>query len=349
MPPIKVILLKDHRPGHYHVSEGVVSALRRVADVTCTRIDIRRRKALPSRLMRALLKRGTSPSLLIGLGYGFKCRELPEADLVVSSGGDTLIANIATAKLLNAKNIFCGSLRRIAPENFSLVLTSYDRLGDEPRHAIVLKPNTMDPDALGRVNSNTDFSTEHPPRLAGCLIGGNSGLFTFSEREWRGLALRLRDISSTYGTRWLISTSRRTGDLAGDIFKQLAGDKTADKSVVEDFVDYRTAGPGTLPEILARADAIVCTADSSSMVSEAVSARLPVIGIRPESYGFKSDEAEYLDFMTARDWCRFLDLKALDAQSFMAALQEIKPMTHNHLDVLAEVLKDKLPGLFASP
>lgn len=342
MSPIKVILFADHRPGHYHVSEGVVKALGRVADVDCTRIDIQRRKLLPNRFMRSLLKRGTSPEKLIGLGYRFKTSELPEADLIVSSGGETLIANIATARLLGAQNIFCGSLRKLAPENFSLVLTSYDRLENEPRHAIVLKPNTMDPDALGRGGALPEFSLEAPPRRVACLIGGDSGYFTFTEEEWRGLADRLKDISRAYGMKWLISTSRRTGDLAGDIFAELA----QDEGVVERFVDYRTAGPGTLPDILARADAVLCTADSSSMVSEAVSARQPVIGIRPAVSGYKPEEAEYLDFMAARNWCRFFDLGEFDATLFMSALGEITPTQENHLDMLAGVLQTRLPDLF---
>ena len=344
MQPIKVILLKDHRPGHYHVSEGVVAALKRVADVECTRVEIKRRKLVPNRLMRAALKRGASSELLIGLGYGFRVSDLPKADLVVSSGGETLVANIAVARLLGAENIFCGSLRRIPPTEFSLVLTSYDRLENEPRHAIVLKPNTMDPVSLGRGGELARLSAENPPKLMGCLIGGNSGMFSFTDNEWRELAKKLREISIAFGTRWLISTSRRTGDIAGDIFAELA----RDRNVVEDFIDYRTAGPGTLPEILKRADAILCTADSSSMVSEAVSARQPVIGLRPEVFDYKSEEAEYLDFMTARNWCRFMGLEMFDAQSFMAALQEITPMSHNHLDVLAKVLMDKLPDLFAA-
>ena len=342
MQAIKVLLLKDHRPGHFHVSEGVVAALARVAEVECVRVDIKRRKILPSRLMRALLKRGVATERLIQLGYGFSVSDLPKADLVISSGGETLIANIACAKLLGADNIFCGSLRKITPKNFSLVLTSYDRLENEPRHAIVLKPNMMDPDALGRGGALERFNIDNPPRLAGCLIGGNSGMFTFSHDEWRALSAQLRDISKAYGTKWLISTSRRTGDEAGDVFKELA----LDKSVVEEFVDYRHAGPGTLPDIFSRADAILCTADSSSMVSEGVCARQPVIGVRPKIYDYKSEEDEYLDFMGKRDWCRFMDLEDLSGLSFMGALDEIEPMAHNHLDILAGVLKERLPQLF---
>lgn len=342
MPTIRAILLADYRPGHYHVSEGVIKALGRVADVECTRIDIRRRRLVPNRLLRALLKRGVNSERLIGLGYGLSRKDLGEADLIVSSGGETLVANIAAADLLGADNIFCGSLRHIPPRLFSLVLTSYDRLADEPRHAIVLKPNTMDPDKLGRSGELPRFTSDHPPKLAGCLIGGDSGFFDFREDEWRALAERLGAISRAYGTKWLISTSRRTGDLAGDIFKELA----RDEDVVQQFVDYRIQGPGTLPDILARADVILCTADSSSMVSEAVSARQPVIGIMPAIFGYKPDEAEYLEFLKARNWCRFLDLTNLDPDLFMATLSEIEPMSHNHLDVLAEVLQKKLPNLF---
>ena len=59
-----------------------------------------------------------------------------------------------------------------------------------------------------------------------------------------------------------------------------------DDSVVDNFIDFRTAGPGTLPQIFAKSDAIVSTEDSSSMISEAVSARLPVIGVSPRAARF---------------------------------------------------------------
>jgi mitochondrial fission protein ELM1 len=88
------------------------------------------------------------------------------------------------------------------------------------------------------------------------------------------------------GTRWLISTSRRTPDKVADRIAKLA----KDESVVAKLIDFRTAGPGTLPEIFAQADAIVCTEDSSSMISEAVSARLPVVGVAPKRHRFNEDE-----------------------------------------------------------
>ena len=54
-------------------------------------------------------------------------------------------------------------------------------------------------------------------------------------------------------------------------------------SPIAELIDFRTAGPGTLPRIFARAEAILCTEDSSTMLSEAVCARLPVVGVSPRT------------------------------------------------------------------
>ncbi len=68
-----------------------------------------------------------------------------------------------------------------------------------------------------------------------------------------------------------------------------------DESVVARFIDYRTAGPGTLPEVFGKAEVIVCTEDSSTMISEAVSARLPVVGVAPKAHRFTDEEQIYRD------------------------------------------------------
>ena len=46
--PLRILLLSDGRPGHYHLAEGVCAALRRSrpVDVTTVRVN-RRRRMLP--------------------------------------------------------------------------------------------------------------------------------------------------------------------------------------------------------------------------------------------------------------------------------------------------------------
>ncbi len=196
----------------------------------------------------------------------------------VSAGGETHMPNICVSRLLDIPSIFCGSLLRgLGPENFSLIMSSYDRDADSDRHLVVLKPSAIDPDALGRPAVVPRYGPERHPALPALLIGGNAGPFRYRREEWERLLAFAAEVSKAWGTRWLVSTSRRTPDSVADRIAELA----KDDSVVARFIDYRTAGPGTLPEIFGKAEVIVCTEDSSTMISEAVSARLPVVGVAP--------------------------------------------------------------------
>jgi hypothetical protein len=338
MTTLRVLLLSDGRPGHYHLAEGVIAALERRHTVEVERLEIERLRLVPARLLAGL---AFSPALVLRLGYGIAPRSLPPADLVVSAGGDTIAANAAAARALGACNVFCGTLRKLPPEAFSLIVSSYARHERLPRHLVTLKPNKMDPDALGRPPVTPRFGEKSPPRLVGLLIGGDSGLFHYEAAEWDRLLAFARELSSAWGTRFLVSTSRRTPAHAADAAVRLA----ADTSVVAELIDYRTAGPGTLPRILGAADAIICTEDSSTMISEAVSVRLPVIGVSPVRHSFKPEEAEYRDLMRGRDWCRFLGIADLSVARFAEALGAITPLQGNHIERLAEELARRLPGL----
>jgi mitochondrial fission protein ELM1 len=117
--------------------------------------------------------------------------------------------------------------------------------------------------------------------------------------------------------------------------------------VIARFVDFRTAGSGTLPEILAKADVIVCTEDSSSMISEAISARLPVVGVAPKAHRFTDEERLYRDFLIRNNWCRVRPIAELTPGNFAQALSEISPLQENPLDALAAKLKERLPELLA--
>jgi len=342
--PLKIILLADTRPGHYHLAEGVVAAIARRRPIEVTRVPVERRWIVPTRwLRRRINAEGFFPPRMLRMAYRIDADALPRADLVVSAGGETQMPNICVTRLFGIPNIFCGSLLRgLGPENFSLVISSYDRDAGSPRHMVVLKPSAIDPDALGRPASVPRYGPECHPGLAGLLIGGNAGPFRYTNAEWERLLDFAVEVSRAWGTRWLVSTSRRTPPRVGDMLTELA----KDESVIERFIDYRSAGPGTLPQIFAKAEMIVCTEDSSTMVSEAVSARLPVIGVAPAAHRFTDEESAYRDFLMRNNWCRVLPIAELTPASFAGALTEIEPMQENPLDALAAKLKERLPQLF---
>jgi len=342
--PLKVIFLADTRPGHYHLAQGVIAAISRLRPVEVTRIPVQRKWIVPTRwLRRRINSKGFYPPRMLRMAYRIMADELPKADLVVSAGGETQMPNICVTRLFGVPNIFCGSLLRgLEPEHFSLIISSYDRDAASPRHMVVLKPSAIDPDALGRPSVVPRYGPELHPRVAGLLIGGNAGPFRYRREEWERLLAFIAEVSKAWGTRWLVSTSRRTPDHVADRIAELAKDDT----VVARFIDYRTAGPGTLPEIFGAAEVIVCTEDSSTMISEAVSARLPVVGVAPAAHRFTDEEQDYRSFLIRNGWCRVLPIAALDPDAFAGALSEIGPLRENPLDALAAKLKERLPALF---
>ena len=258
-PELQILLLSDGRPGHYHLAEGVVAAIARRRAVNVTRREVRRPGWLPGRLLPGLVRLGPRGRSLVRRLVGLaEC--LPATDLVISAGGETMAANAVLAGDLGVPNIFCGSLRRLAPEAFSLVVSSYARHANVPRHVVTLKPSGFDPDTL-RGGTKPQALTG-PPATIGLLIGGDSGLFRYAPGDWQRLVAFLSEAHAALGTRWIVSTSRRSPDTIGDAMAELA--RRPDSPILE-FIDFRSAGPGTLPQLFAAVDAIVCTEDSSTM------------------------------------------------------------------------------------
>ena len=141
----------------------------------------------------------------------------------------------------------------------------------------------------------------------------------------------------------MVSTSRRSPDWVADAVAAIALEPAGP---ITEFIDFRTAGSGTLPRLFGAVGAILCTEDSSTMLSEAVCARLPVVGVAPKVHGFKDDEREYRAFMRDQGWCRFVALDALTPEQFLGALADVRPLAENHLDRLAGQLAERLPELF---
>ena len=118
------------------------------------------------------------------VAHGLPHRRLrsAQAELVVSAGGETHMPNICVSRFLDIPSIFCGSLMRgLGPENFSLIVSSYDRDAASDRYLVTLKPSSIDPDALGRPASVPRYGPDLHPRL---VVGGNAGPFRYLRKEW---------------------------------------------------------------------------------------------------------------------------------------------------------------------
>jgi mitochondrial fission protein ELM1 len=337
--PLSALLISDGKPGHHRQSEGVVAAIARLRPVTTTCLTVDRRWLVPSRTLLQCVNYALPPPAILRIGYRLAAHALPRADIVVSSGGETLAANVAAAELLSVANVFSGRMRRLAPARVSVNLVSLERLATHPNALVCLPPSPIAPLA-GRVARR--LGRHHPPRHLGVLIGGNSGSYRFRPADWRHLTEFVTQAHRAVGLAVLATTSRRSDRHIAEALAALA---RAPGSGIETFIDYRQAGPGTLAEIYAAADAILCTDDSTAMISEAIGACLPVVAVRPASGRLAGQEREYRDLLAARGWYRPLPLAELTVDTFLTALEEITPPASGPLDTLARELARRLPQL----
>jgi len=341
MRPLTALLLSDGRPGSYHLSEGIISAVNLYRPATITRLEVRRRW-WSGKVLAVLVNAGVPARWLLKIVHGVDADALPAADLIVSSGAETLAANIALARILKVPNIVYGSLRWFRRDDFALVLTSYARHAEGTHHLMVLKPSSAVADAKPKPEVH-ELGPDRPPKVAGLLVGGSTRGFDFTGDYWRRLAQFVALTHETYGTRWIISNSRRSPETASDAMAAVAaliGENGAK------FIDVRKAGSDTVRPLFQEAEAIVCTADSSTMVSEVVSAMLPAVGVTPERYRFTREENAYRSYLIANGWCRHVPILELSPERFLAELDRIEPLKDNPLKELAATLRDRLPELF---
>ena len=344
---LTALLLSDGKPGHYHQAEGVVAAIAKVRPIETVRIETRRRALAPTRSLHQAINAGLSPAALLWLGYGLTAGDIPAADVVVSGGGETLAANAAAAQMLGAPNIFCGRLRRLQTRFVRLTVASSSEHAGDPSYLVCLPPSPFEVSATRAARqAGRTFGPGHLPRLLGLLIGGNSGALQYAAEDWRGLTRFMREAHAQCGVRWLASTSRRSGPFIGDALATMAAEPNGP---LARFIDFRTDRPGLLGEIFAEADAILCTDDSTTMISEAVGAQLPVVAVYPPASRMETRELHYRDYLASEGWYRRLALSGLQVDTFLAALGAITPRATSPLAELAEALQHRLPELFQKP
>lgn len=340
--PLSVLLISDGRPGHYNLSEGIVAALERLRPVEMTRLEVRRPVWMPARALSAVLNSGTAPERILRSVYGVELERLGRPEVIVSAGGNTLAANIAAARITRAPNIFYGSLRRYRPEEFALVMTSYAADANAPNRLMWLKPSKLDPDALA-AEMHADRRSGSAP--FGLIVGGDSGTILYEDKDWDELIGFVESTHDRTGIQWLVANSPRTPESVSDRLAALA---QADKTPIAQFIDVRSAGPGTLGPVLVKSRAIVCTADSSTMLSEAVWMRQQVVAVAPRAFRLPENEQSYREWLEGNHWLKQLPICELEDPGAIAhALQYVEPQEGNPLDQLAAELQRRLQGLFS--
>ncbi len=266
--PLTCWAVSDGRRGMANQVLGLAEALARLCPLTIVEKTVALRA--PVRWL---------PYGLLGLGIPDPLRFLaPGSDPVAAPWPDVLIAcgragaalSLAVRRASGGRTVTVQTQDpRMDPGKFDLVLPpSHDGLTGPTVLPLLGSPHRVTAETLAAGHGAfADTFAALPRPLAGVLIGGSSRAYRLDGPRMRALAGDLRRLSDQ-GVGLAITTSRRTGQENEAILRTALDGSGA----------YLWDGSGENPYfgLLAHADHILVTADSTNMVTEAGATGKPV-------------------------------------------------------------------------
>jgi len=296
----EVLIISDGKAGHLHQSESVAKLINRKSTVqgVKTTLSIRQVK-FRSKLGRFILNFMVNFSgkyryrfCLWYLRHGLT-RESWQGliglnlDIIISAGDKLSAVNYILAKLNQAKSIVVMRPATLGLKKFDLaVIPAHDISGGR---GLLSKNVVVTEGALNLVDA--DYLKERSDRLQqsdflkgpllkpciGILIGGNSKKFSISRQVIMELAGQIKKSAEELDADILVSTSRRTPP-------------EAEQAIKNEFENYERCRlliianernhPDAVGGILGLSRVIICSPESISMISEAVTAGKYVLVFR---------------------------------------------------------------------
>ncbi len=247
---MKLLLLRDKKPGHFRQVEGLALVVARMTSVEVTRLEVRPR-ALAQNELRERFSTffAANPARWLRLLYRIDPSSLERPDAIIGSGRPTISAGIMLSRLFGAPFIYSGRIDGYDTSDVALQLVNSPRFAYEPRSVLTQIPSMIDPDQLPRrrmLNTLADLNGAH----ASLLVGGNAHTHRYAATDWTALVDFVRQSAETLGLRWQVSTSRRSPASLRPAFEQLERAGTIDA-----FIDFRAAGAGSA-DVLYGADVL---------------------------------------------------------------------------------------------
>jgi len=267
--PLQIWLLSDGAPGHLSQSRGLADAVGRFVPVQVTVVELKVRLRWLKSLGRKLLPLVVGP-LAPWLRRQVYAMPLPagQPDLLVSSGGNTLLASALLAQEFAVPNLYSGTLKGYPHQHYSRIY-SVTSLG-VPNNLVLPLPPVPE-----NLSKPLPAAPADAPWLL--LIGGDGAGYRYTEADWRALAAAVNRLGQERGIRWLLTTSRRTGTAAEALLQRLL-----DPALLVEAVYYGQTPRPVVRDFLARCGGVWVSEDSLTMVAEAIYSGRPVRSLRPK-------------------------------------------------------------------
>ena len=273
----RLLILSDGKPGHLNQSIAFAKHLGRKYDIVSVGFKNRFAKAVSYLADRCHLN----------LESLFRCQEpLPgHYSAIVSTGSETYYANRVLAKKLGIKSVAI-MLQKGYRYDFDFIVAQQHDNPPEKQNIISLPINLAYVEPQGLVEPKPDH------RYVSLIIGGDSK-HAVLDPEY--LHSQVEQIFSLFPQHdfWL-TTSRRTSAAVEAVLRQFSFSRA---------VYYSEEQINPIPDYLWHSDYVFLTADSTSMISEAVSCGSASIEVLPFKAGFPvtGKIARMLDTLTKID------------------------------------------------
>jgi len=276
-----VWIVSEGSPGHISQSVGLVNALKECCDLRVVEVfgRVTVRGWLRHCLRFLMTKSGRAlPGFLLKRTHKVEMPDdAPAPDLIVSSGGKSVIASRTWAQIFNVPYVFVGERKPYPSTWFHTIISPVERESCENSIDVELIPTPVTPQFIvekGEIEKD----------IWCMIIGGASRSHRFEEKDWIGIAEGMNVLAERENIRWLITTSRRTGAEAEAVLK-----KNLNPDVLKDAIWWADAPRRELYSFMARSEVLFVTQDSVTMVTEAISSGKPVVGIRPQHLDFPTN------------------------------------------------------------
>ena len=251
-----VWVLDDGKAGHTNQSLGLALALG--AEPIFKKCDFRKTSSLFEMF---------SPAIAVA-----NMPKPPWPDVCIATGWHLAAVNLYIKKQ-SPRTFTTQILPRGSSKNYDATIAMYH---DKPKKAdnqitLLTAPNRITQDVLDAEAEKWQAKFgQYPKPWAAVLIGGSNKKIEFDEELANDLAEDLIHFAKTHGYSLLVTASRRTG-----LHERLILQDRLNRSGVPTFF-WDGEGENPFMAMLGLAEAVVVTADSFSMVSEAVTTGKPV-------------------------------------------------------------------------
>lgn len=329
-----VWVISDGIAGHFNQSKGVLIALEHMYELQVEWIDLHLKSGLYRRLLGALLNH-TKLSLRC-FNYFYDGR-LPSSqpDIVIGAGGKSSFAVAWLGQVFTAKTIFVGSLRHLKPNLFNAVLV-LEALQHQPFISLQIAPMPITQTKI-KLQADAWIAEYKKPvkPVWAMLIGGDGAGATYSPADWQCLAGQMNLLAKLHNIQWLVTTSRRTGNLA-----ELSLQQCLIPEAVVQAVWWHSQPKAVTQAYLSLSDIVFCTIDSMSMLMESISAMRPVVAIQPENFTPNHNFQAAISRLTEQQLLLQAEIKELPHK--INNIYCLKPLKLEPSITLAQKLTDRL-------